>query len=202
MSFVTTKVKKKVQPKVQPNIRRGVIFECGDYKDKGMITPDDLKAAVAAFVPCRVNIEHFHSPFDGALGELKKIWVGSDETQLWGEYAESSWVADALGTAARRVSIEWDAARKRITGLALVCFPRVTAAALFAAFSAASRESQFRAENEIDWNAVDEALAQSGFPPAKRPVAAFSGAPVGPDDIDWQQVEAACASFTAWKPAR
>jgi hypothetical protein len=66
-------------------------------------------------------------------------------------------------------------------------------------FAAFSHDAQFRAANEIDWNAVDSALALSGLPPAKRPVAAFSG---GPDDIDWQQVEAACASFTAWKPGR
>jgi hypothetical protein len=108
--------------------------------------------------------------------------------------SEKAWLSTVLGNTARRVSLEWDVTRKKIIGIALVIMGRVPDAVLFSAFSAASRDA---AENEVNWSQVDLALREAGLPPAKRPVAAFSG---GPDDINWQQVEAACASFTAWKP--
>lgn len=199
MSLITTKVKEKVKPIV----RRGLIFRSGAYPDKGItVSPSMLRSAAAAFTPCPVNLEHAPSVLDGSLGTLKSVSVNDAGTELYGEYEEPTWLSEVLGSIKREVSIEWNFAKKTICGMALVLSPRITDAALFAAFSDVQQGKPVArlADNEaIDWNAVDSALAQSGYPPAKRPGAAFSG---GPDDINWQQVEAACASFTAWKPGR
>ncbi len=189
----------------KPNIRTGKLFEAGEYLDRGItVSPAQLRKAAADFKgPMQLNLQHSPSVLDGQLGTLDSVTVSDDGRELFGTVTEKAWLATVLGNTARRVSLEWDIATKKITGIALVIMGRVPDAVLFAAFSDLQQGKPVAPlvdHEAIDWNAVDEALAQSGLPPAKRPVAAFSGAAAGPDDIDWQQVEAACASFTAWKP--
>ena len=65
--------------------RECLLFEAGDYPDKGVrITEDDLRAIATnseAAIP--VKIEHLpESPFDGALGAVTRLRVMG--SQLWG----------------------------------------------------------------------------------------------------------------------
>lgn len=119
-------------------IRRGKLFEGGDYPDKSIwLTPDDLAAAVANFTaPVPVDLEHQSTVLDNQLGEVRSITVGEDGWSLFGEVALPEWLDAALEASGRKVSAMWDRATKRLTGLALVNHPRIADAALMAAFAA------------------------------------------------------------------
>jgi hypothetical protein len=177
---------------LKTTIRTGKLFECGDYSDKNFsLSPDELKSATANFSPVYFTIEHKSSPFDGLLGQLQKVWVSEAGTEMFGEWLEPEPVTQLLKDAVRRVSVEFCRQTKRICGISLVNFPRISEAAMFAAFS---RDAQFRAENEVDFTQVDLALREAGLPPATRPRAN----PITADGIDLDQVDAALASFKAW----
>lgn len=120
-------------------VRNGKIFEAGEYKDKAFsITEDELAAAVAGFSPCDVDYQHVSGPLDGQLGKLEKVWIGDDKKSLFGSVSLPKWLDDILPI--KKVSATWDRAKKTIRGLALVTNPRVTDAAVMAAF-AGSRHS-------------------------------------------------------------
>jgi hypothetical protein len=117
-------------------IRTGKVFEAGDYPDKAFaITPEEMLLAVEGFSPVPVDLEHVPTPLDGKLGELRSVEVGPDGWSLTGTVALPRWLDAALEGSERKVSATWDRATKTLQGLALVRNPRVTDAALMAAFA-------------------------------------------------------------------
>lgn len=117
-------------------IRTGKVFQCGRYDDKQFeFDENDLQRAVASFEPCPVNLAHTPTVLDGKLGVVQRIYPGANGA-LMGDVALPKWLDSALDDSSRRVSAEWDRATKTLKKLSLVLSPRVTDAALFAAFSA------------------------------------------------------------------
>lgn len=118
-------------------VRTGKLFEVGNYEDKGFeFTADDLARAVETFHPCGLNMEHVPTLLDGKLGHVERIFPGEDGKSLMGQVRLPKWLDTVLEDTGRKVSTEWDRATKSLKGLALVREPRVTDAALMAAFSA------------------------------------------------------------------
>lgn len=113
--------------------RECLLFEAGDYPDKGVrITEDDLRAIAAnseAAVP--VKIEHLpESPFDGALGAVTRLRVMG--SQLWGTLRQpvEAWRL-ALRAGAQALSVALDMANRRLVETSFVCRPRVAQAQVF-----------------------------------------------------------------------
>ena len=113
--------------------RECLLFEAGEYADRGVtITEDDLAeiaANSAGEIP--VRIEHLsESPFDSVLGVVTGIRaVGR---QLWGTLRQpvEAWrLAQRAG--ARALSVALDVAGKRILETSFVVRPRVAAAQVF-----------------------------------------------------------------------
>lgn len=118
-------------------IRTGKLFEVGQYPDKAFeFDSNDLSNAVAAFEPQPVNLEHTPSVLSGKLGHVARIFAGEDGQSLMGEVHLPRWLDTLLDDGERKVSAEWDRRTKLFKGLALVRDPRVSDAALMAAFSA------------------------------------------------------------------
>jgi len=117
-------------------LRRGKIFEIGDYADKKFsLSADEAQLAVAAFSPCAVNLEHKKTILDGHLGSLVDVSLSADGKTLFGSVMEPSWLAGLLPTSERKVSLEWDQATKQIVGVAHVLNPRIKDAVVFDAFA-------------------------------------------------------------------
>lgn len=115
--------------------RVGKVFEAGDYTDKQFsITPDELEQAIAGFAGCNLGLEHVPTVLDGKIGRLEK--VSRDGAELFGVVGIPAWLDALLGDGERKVSAEFDRETKRFCGLHLVRSPRVTDAALMAAFNA------------------------------------------------------------------
>jgi hypothetical protein len=113
-------------------IRRGKVFEVGEYPDKAFsLSADEARAAVAA----PNDIEHRPSILDGKLGELRAVEMAEDGTGIVGSVAIPKWLNDTIGDAALKVSLAFDRATKRIAKNALVLNPRVADAALFGAYA-------------------------------------------------------------------
>jgi hypothetical protein len=118
-------------------IRRGKVFEAGDYPDKDFAaTPEDLYLAALDFAPVPNDIEHHPSILDGKLGELTAVELSDDGDALIGETRIPKWLHDQIGDAPLKVSLAWDRATKRIVGNGLVLNPRVPDAALMSAYAA------------------------------------------------------------------
>lgn len=120
-------------------LRRGKIFEAGDYPDKSYaMTPEELWAAAEQFAPVPLDLEHTPTVLDGKLGELRAVELGDDGATLYGTVALPKWLDEQLGGACK-VSCTWDRDAKTLTRLALVQTPRVSDAAIMAAFAKAQR---------------------------------------------------------------
>lgn len=113
--------------------RRCLLFEAGDYPDKGVtVTEADLQMIArnsAGEIPVRV--EHLaSSPFDGLLGVVTGLQAKGKE--LWGVLRQSADVWNLLKKAgAQALSVGLDVANKRIVETSLVCRPRVANAQVF-----------------------------------------------------------------------
>ncbi|HEX8236062.1 MAG TPA: hypothetical protein VF600_08910 [Abditibacteriaceae bacterium] len=107
-------------------LRRGKIFEAGKFPELGgfEVTPEEAKAAVAAFKPCAVNLEHTSSLLDNKLGSLLSVEMGADGKSIFGVLAEPKWLADLVPEGKRKVSIELHKLKKTIEGIALTLSPR------------------------------------------------------------------------------
>lgn len=117
-------------------IRRGKIFEAGDYPDKEFsITPEEMKEAVGEFTPVPVDLSHTSTVLDGKLGHLQAVEVSEDGAQLFGTVALPKWLDSLIEAGERKVSCTWDKATKRLRGIALTPTPRITDAVLMSAFS-------------------------------------------------------------------
>ena len=117
-------------------IRRGKLFEVGDYSDKAFsLSPEEMWLAVQAFTPQQVDIEHVPSVLSGKLGTLQSVEQSPNGAELFGEVRLPEWLDSLLGDDERKVSCTWSRDTKQLTGLALVRSPRITDATLFAAFA-------------------------------------------------------------------
>jgi len=112
--------------------KRGKIFQCGDYPDKGVnVDIATFRASNLNFTPVALNIEHSQSVFDDHLGELVGIET-ADDGAVFGLLSVPTPVNDLLKVKPQTpVSIEIDQVNFAVTGLAFVKFPRVTDAAVF-----------------------------------------------------------------------
>jgi hypothetical protein len=126
------------------------LFEAGDYPDKRFaMTPEDLWAAVEQFdAPVPVDLEHTPTVLDGALGEVRDLRLSPDGTELFGAVAIPAWLDGLLGPEDRKVSCEWDREARALRRLALVKSPRITDAALMAAFSDYRRKRDSAGDRE------------------------------------------------------
>lgn len=117
--------------------RRGLLFRSGEYPDKDFsLSPKELKKVAKRFGdPILIDSEHERSIFDGKLGRLVSVEANEDGTELHGVVAIPKWLDPILMGAGGKVSAAFDRATKALVGLALTINPRVTDAALMAAFS-------------------------------------------------------------------
>lgn len=110
-----------------------LLFEAGDYPDRGVtITEDDLRE-IARNTPesVPVRIEHLaESPFDSALGVVTRLRVHGG--RLWATLRQpvEAWrlVRRAGATA---LSVALDIASKQVREVSFVCRPRVADARVF-----------------------------------------------------------------------
>lgn len=117
-------------------IRRGKIFEAGDYPDKNVAFDEgDLDHAVNTFQPVENDLEHASTILDGKLGRLARVWKRGQE--LYGEVEIPSWLDKVIGDEAIKVSLAFDRSKK-IVGNALVLRPRIADAAIMSAFSSSN----------------------------------------------------------------
>lgn len=118
-------------------LRRGMIFRAGEYPDKSFsLTPKELKRVVKEFEgPIKIDSEHERSIFDGKLGHLVSVEASKDGSVMQGLVAIPRWLDPILMEAGGKVSAAFDRVSKKLVGLALTINPRVSDAALMAAFS-------------------------------------------------------------------
>jgi hypothetical protein len=144
--------------------RAGLLFRAGEYPDKAYaMTPDELKAAVEDFSgPVALDLEHVPSVLDGKIGELVSVECSDDGDELHGIVALPKWLDAILDE--RKVSATWDRATKRLAGLALVRNPRVSDAALMAAFNNATMTAPTKTEDGKAFQKGDYAYAPGDKP--------------------------------------
>lgn len=125
-----------MSPESDLKVRTGKIFEIGSYPDKAFsFDQTDLERAVSSFAPVPVDLEHTPTVLEGKLGHVQRIYPGDDGKSLMGEVHLPAWLDSLLTDGERKVSATWDRATKQLKGLALVRSPRVSDAALMAAFA-------------------------------------------------------------------
>jgi hypothetical protein len=118
-------------------VRRGKIFEAGEYADKDFLcTIEDLVVAASAFVPVQNDLEHTPTILSDKLGSLLNVTLSEDNSELYGEVEIPRWLHDAIGDAPIKSSLSWDRETMQIVGNALVLEPRVSDAALMSAYTA------------------------------------------------------------------
>lgn len=136
-------------------LRRGKLFEAGDYADKNYsMTPAEIIDAVEQFAGCPLDLEHTPTVLDGQLGEVYSIETDDDGRTLFGTVAVPTWLDTVLGGAVK-VSCTWDRDTKQLARLALVKAPRVADAAIMAAFSAAQEEDADFAARQDTYHGQD-----------------------------------------------
>jgi len=129
-------------------LRKGKIFEAGDYPDKNFaITPEEVLAALDDFEVVPIDVEHRPTLFDGKLGNLFHVESHDEGRTVDGTIAIPQWLDDVIGSGPVKVSTQWDTANKTLEKLALVVDPRVSDAAMLSSFAnsvglAGSRHSQ------------------------------------------------------------
>jgi hypothetical protein len=118
--------------------RDGVIFEAGNYPDKGAAySADDIHRMSSGFAgPMPIeSLEHDPSILGGKLrkhlGSLLNVFA--KDGKLYGKVRVPTWLANIYGKEPIKVSIELVGGK--IDGLSYTGFPRVSDAALMTAFS-------------------------------------------------------------------
>lgn len=116
--------------------RRGLLFEAGDYPDKGVsFDPQDLFRAAELFAPVQNDIEHQPSILDGMLGGIESV-EATEDGKLFGVVTIPAWLDELYEGEPLKVSLAWNR-DKRIVGNGLVLNPRIKDANIVTAFSAA-----------------------------------------------------------------
>ena len=125
--------------------RECLLFEAGDYPDRGLsVTQEDLIqiAANSPFI-VPVKVEHLpESPFDGALGTVVRL--RAEAGRLWGvlQQSEAAWEF-VRSSGARALSVALDTAKKALVEVSFVTKPRVASAQVFS--------EKHVVQVEIDW---------------------------------------------------
>jgi hypothetical protein len=117
--------------------RDSLLFRAGDYKDKDFsLSAARLRAVVQTFsAPVPVNLEHAPAMLKGKLGEIRRIWIDEKNPDvLRAEVAIPEWLDEQLEPEERKLSAEFDRGTFKLLGAALTTAPRVSDAALMAAF--------------------------------------------------------------------
>lgn len=173
--------------------RIGKVWELAYYADKMPVSEDELDRAVANFSPQPINLEHEQTVLDGKLGLWEKCWRVGNE--VFGELLIPKWLDDLFKGESLRCSVEFTDDR-RFCGIALTNWPRVSDAAVFAAFTAHSkglrRENPEPQNNGVrmnwfqklsEWHRTGQwpqdptkELDDAGYDPAKA-AAAFADSP-------------------------
>jgi len=118
-------------------VRRRKIFEIGDYPDKNFsLDLAEAQAAIAAFTPAPLDIEHVPSVLDGKLGTLQSLALDADQKSLFGDVAIPAWLDRVLDGTPVKLSALWNRLTKRLEKVALVLNPRIPDAVLMSAFTA------------------------------------------------------------------
>jgi hypothetical protein len=138
--------------------KRGLIFRAGDYPDKNFkVEPSELPLIVQKFnAPVPLDLNHRSSGLkrlDAKLGQLTKIWH-NDKGELFGETVIPTWLNDTVckDDDGKELPLPVSCAfspDKTITKLALTDTPRVSDAAIFAAFSATHPEEAEELKEEF-----------------------------------------------------
>ena len=141
-------------------LRSGKLFEAGSWPDKNYaMTAGELAAAATDFTPCDVDLEHTPTVLSGKLGQVKSLEARGAE--LFGTVALPEWLDNLLEDGSRKISCTWDTQRKRLTGLALVRTPRISDAALYAAFGAFAGK-RHNAQDIADMQTIHDLAAKQG----------------------------------------
>lgn len=121
----------------------GKIFEIGNFPDKDFsLSLEEAQQAIKSFAVAPLDYEHVPGPLDGKLGELTGVWLGDDNKSIFGKAQMPTWLHKALDSASIKVSATWDRATKQIKALAIVNNPRISDAALVAAFAGSRHSSK------------------------------------------------------------
>lgn len=139
-------------------LKTGLIFRAGEYKDKDFsMTPEEILEAEASFEECPIDVEHVNNLgiLDGKLGTLKSVYASEDGEELYGTAKIPFWLnelnKDSDGNEQPfRVSSTIDRKDKKIKKLAIVKNPRVSDAALMAAFTKDSIEKNGESDNVVN----------------------------------------------------
>lgn len=119
-------------------IKTGLIFRADNYEDKNFsVTPEELIRAAGSFAPVPLDVEHVDNLgiLNGKLGTLEAVHVSDDGYELFGSARIPAWLNEVNGDEPFKVSCTWDRESKTLKKLALVQHPRVSDAALMAAFA-------------------------------------------------------------------
>lgn len=119
-------------------VRKGLIFRFGNYPDKNYsLTPEQFATANPDFAGAPIDLSHTDTVLDGKMGELSAVEVKGNE--LHGTARLPRWLDSLLDSDARKVSCHFDRATNKLKRLSLVPNPRITDAALMAAFASAHK---------------------------------------------------------------
>ncbi len=141
-------------------IRRGKVFEAGNYPEKRFrLTPEEAAAAVAAFAPAPIDMEHTQSLFDGKLGQLTELSLAEDGVSLHGTATIPRWLDELFPDAPIPVSCTWNRETKRLEKLALVVDPHIEDAQLVAAFAKARHNTP---HGQMAIQDIHDAAARAG----------------------------------------
>jgi hypothetical protein len=148
-----------------------VLFRCDNYPDKNFsLTPEEAEGVtLAEFSPVDLDLEHKPTVLSGKLGVLARVDRSeADPYLLSGEVSIPKWLDNLLGPDERKLSAAFCRTTKKIIGCGLVRTPRVSDAAMMAAFAKAESEAGHQ---------PPAAPAATAAPAAQPPSAA---APPGP----------------------
>lgn len=123
-----------------------VLFRCGDYPDKEFsLTPEEADTRVVpAFKVVPLDLEHKPTVLDGKLGFLTRVNLsGDDPSLISGEVSIPKWLDGVLSQGERKLSAAFHRRSKQIVGCGLVRNPRVTDAAMMAAFARATADGSY-----------------------------------------------------------
>lgn len=124
--------------------KTGLIFRAGNYEDKNFVmTPEEIIDAETSFQAVPVDIEHNENMgmLEGELGQLIAVHASDDGEELYGTAKIPVWLDNLSkkqnngSDSSYRVSCTWDRGEKKLKKLAIVKNPRVSDAALMAAFT-------------------------------------------------------------------
>lgn len=117
-----------------------IIFRCDNYPDKDFsLTPEEAHSStVAGFSRVELDLEHKPTVLSGKLGHLTHIDLSeTDPNIISGKVSIPKWLDGLLGANERKLSVAFCRTSKKIIGCGIVRNPRVSDAAMMAAFAAA-----------------------------------------------------------------